>query len=153
MVQLFRSLLIKTSNRRKRVGRGISAGGGKTAGRGTKGQRSRSGANRKLPAWFEGGQTPLYRKLPKRSGFTRVRKRITVTTSIINNHYRSGEIVSPATLAKKRIIRPRQLEYAIKIIGEKPLVKVTFADVTLSSGLKAPQQNGDPAPDLAKSRS
>jgi large subunit ribosomal protein L15 len=52
---------------RKRVGRGISAGGGKTAGRGTKGQKSRTG--KKLRASFEGGQTPLIHKIPKNKGF------------------------------------------------------------------------------------
>jgi large subunit ribosomal protein L15 len=52
---------------RTRVGRGIAAGKGKTAGRGTKGQKSRAGG--KIPAWFEGGQTPLHRRIPKLRGF------------------------------------------------------------------------------------
>jgi len=53
--------------RKTRVGRGIAAGKGKTAGRGTKGQRSRAGAS--IPAWFEGGQTPLHQRIPKLRGF------------------------------------------------------------------------------------
>lgn len=52
---------------KKRVGRGRGSGKGKTSGRGHKGQKSRTGS--KIPAWFEGGQMPLYRRLPKR-GFT-----------------------------------------------------------------------------------
>jgi large subunit ribosomal protein L15 len=52
---------------RTRVGRGIAAGQGKTAGRGTKGQRSRTGAS--IPAWFEGGQTPIHIRVPKLHGF------------------------------------------------------------------------------------
>lgn len=52
---------------RTRVGRGIAAGKGKTAGRGTKGQKSRAGAS--IPAWFEGGQTPLHMRVPKLHGF------------------------------------------------------------------------------------
>ena len=52
---------------RRRVGRGIAAGQGKTAGRGTKGQKARAGG--KIPAWFEGGQTPLHQRLPKLRGF------------------------------------------------------------------------------------
>jgi large subunit ribosomal protein L15 len=52
---------------RTRVGRGIAAGKGKTAGRGTKGQRSRAGAS--IPPWFEGGQTPLHVRIPKLRGF------------------------------------------------------------------------------------
>jgi large subunit ribosomal protein L15 len=52
---------------RRRVGRGIAAGQGKTAGRGTKGQKARAGGT--IPAWFEGGQTPLHQRLPKLHGF------------------------------------------------------------------------------------
>ena len=53
---------------RTRVGRGIAAGQGKTAGRGTKGQKARAGGS--IPAWFEGGQTPLHMRIPKLHGFT-----------------------------------------------------------------------------------
>jgi len=53
--------------KRQRVGRGIAAGQGKTAGRGTKGQKARAGGT--IPAWFEGGQTPLHQRLPKLRGF------------------------------------------------------------------------------------
>ena len=52
---------------RTRVGRGIAAGGGKTAGRGTKGQKARAGGS--IPPWFEGGQTPLHQRIPKLRGF------------------------------------------------------------------------------------
>jgi large subunit ribosomal protein L15 len=57
---------------RRRVGRGIAAGQGKTAGRGTKGQKARAGG--KIPAWFEGGQTPLHQRIPKLRGFTNLFK-------------------------------------------------------------------------------
>jgi large subunit ribosomal protein L15 len=56
--------------RKTRVGRGIAAGKGKTAGRGTKGQKSRAGAS--IPAWFEGGQTPLHIRIPKLRGFRNI---------------------------------------------------------------------------------
>ncbi|HSX28718.1 MAG TPA: 50S ribosomal protein L15 [Candidatus Saccharimonadales bacterium] len=56
---------------RKRVGRGIAAGGGKTAGRGTKGQNARTG--KKLRAGFEGGQLPLMKRIPKKRGFRSIR--------------------------------------------------------------------------------
>ncbi len=56
--------------KKTRVGRGIAAGKGKTAGRGTKGQRSRAGAS--IPAWFEGGQTPLHIRIPKLRGFRNI---------------------------------------------------------------------------------
>lgn len=58
--------------KRKRVGRGISAGQGKTAGRGTKGQKARSGGGK--GPYFEGGQLPLARRLPFKRGFTNIRK-------------------------------------------------------------------------------
>ncbi len=64
---------------RKRVGRGIAAGGGKTAGRGTKGQKARAGAA--IPAWFEGGQTPLQQRIPKLHGF---RNRFRVEYEVVN---------------------------------------------------------------------
>ena len=59
-----------STKKRTRVGRGIAAGKGKTAGRGTKGQKSRAGAA--IPAWFEGGQTPLHIRIPKLRGFTNI---------------------------------------------------------------------------------
>jgi len=59
----------KATRRNKRVGRGIGSGSGKTCGRGHNGQRSRTGSS--IPAWFEGGQNPLYRRIPKR-GFTNI---------------------------------------------------------------------------------
>ena len=62
-----------STKRRTRVGRGIAAGKGKTAGRGTKGQKARAGAS--IPGWFEGGQTPVHVRVPKLRGFKR-RERI-----------------------------------------------------------------------------
>jgi large subunit ribosomal protein L15 len=64
---------------RTRVGRGIAAGKGKTAGRGTKGQKSRAGAS--IPAWFEGGQTPIHVRVPKLRGFKR---RFKVEYQVVN---------------------------------------------------------------------
>ena len=55
-----------------RVGRGIAAGKGKTAGRGTKGQKSRAGSS--IPAWFEGGQTPIHIRIPKLHGFRNINR-------------------------------------------------------------------------------
>lgn len=63
---------VGAKKKRKRVGRGISAGQGKTAGRGTKGQKARSGGGKGL--YFEGGQLPLARRLPFKRGFTNIRK-------------------------------------------------------------------------------
>src|SRR5262245_65939002 len=57
---------------KRRVGRGIAGGQGKAAGRGTKGQKARAGGT--IPAWFEGGQTPLHQRIPKLRGFTNLFK-------------------------------------------------------------------------------
>ena len=77
-------LNLTAKKNRKRVGRGISAGGGKTAGRGTKGQKSRTG--KKLRPGFEGGQTPWIQKIPKNKGFKSKRLRPQVVyTSALNN--------------------------------------------------------------------
>src|SRR5215203_2071504 len=64
---------------RTRVGRGIAAGKGKTAGRGTKGQKARSGGG--IPAWFEGGQTPLHMRIPKLRGF---KNRFKIEYEVVN---------------------------------------------------------------------
>lgn len=64
---------------RTRVGRGIAAGKGKTAGRGTKGQKARAGAS--IPAWFEGGQTPIHIRVPKLRGF---KNRFKIPYSVVN---------------------------------------------------------------------
>ena len=64
---------------RTRVGRGIAAGKGKTAGRGTKGQKARAGGS--IPPWFEGGQTPLHMRIPKLRGF---KNRFKVEYEVVN---------------------------------------------------------------------
>jgi large subunit ribosomal protein L15 len=64
---------------RRRVGRGIAAGQGKTAGRGTKGQKARAGGS--IPPWFEGGQTPLHMRIPKLRGF---KNRLKIEYEIVN---------------------------------------------------------------------
>jgi large subunit ribosomal protein L15 len=98
----------------RRVGRGISAGGGKTAGKGTKGQLARSGPG--LPGWFEGGQTPIHMRVPKLRGF---RNRFRAAWTPVNVA-RLGEAVeegrvTPETLARKGLIREGA---RIKVLGD-----------------------------------
>jgi large subunit ribosomal protein L15 len=68
-----------STKKKTRVGRGIAAGKGKTAGRGTKGQKARAGAS--IPGWFEGGQTPLHIRLPKLRGFRNIND---ITYEVVN---------------------------------------------------------------------
>ncbi len=117
--------------RKTRVGRGIAAGQGKTAGRGTKGQKSRSGYN--IPRKFEGGQTPLYLRLPKVRGFKHHKPEVTVIDrALINKHYQDNEVVSPETLKAKGLVS--STESPIKILGKEVVtVKVTFENVKQSN--------------------
>lgn len=118
----------KTKNR---VGRGIAAGQGKTAGRGTKGQKSRSGYN--LPRKFEGGQTPLILRLPKIRGFKKTNKPqiVVIDRTLINKHFKDGDVVSPTSLLEKKLIT--NAGAPIKILGStKVTVNVTYEDVKQS---------------------
>ena len=86
---------------RTRVGRGISAGKGKTAGRGTKGQKARAGGS--IPPWFEGGQTPLHMRIPKLRGF---KNRFKVDYEVVNvgaiaQRYDAGAFAEADTAPKK----------------------------------------------------
>jgi large subunit ribosomal protein L15 len=100
---------------RRRVGRGISAGQGKTAGKGTKGQLARSGPG--LPGWFEGGQTPIHMRIPKMRGFKNTRFRVSyvgVNVGRLGDYAVDGK-VTPETLAAKGLTRP---DARLKILGE-----------------------------------
>lgn len=104
---------------RKRVGRGPASGTGKTSGRGHKGQNSRSGGG--VRPGFEGGQTPLFRRIPKR-GFTNIHR---TEYAIVNveslNVFEDGTVVTPELLLETRIAR--KLEAGIKILGNGALTK------------------------------
>jgi large subunit ribosomal protein L15 len=87
---------------RNRVGRGIGSGNGKTAGRGTKGQNSRSGGGVRLG--FEGGQTPLFQRLPKR-GFTNInRKEFAIINLDVLNRFEEGTEVTPELLIETGVV-------------------------------------------------
>lgn len=105
----------------KRVGRGPGSGLGKTSGRGENGQKSRSGAS--IPAWFQGGQSPLYRRLPKR-GFNNARFRkefATLNLSQLNMFFKDGDTVTPEVLKTRGIIK-KSLS-GIKILANGELDK------------------------------
>lgn len=111
---------IGATHRRKRVGRGPGSGLGKTSGTGHKGQKSRSGVS--IPATFEGGQLPLYRRLPKR-GFSnsRFKKEYAVINVSDLNKFEDGTIVTPALLNETGIVT-KQLD-GIKVLGNGTLEK------------------------------
>lgn len=111
-----------SKKRKKRVGRGIAAGQGKTAGRGTKGQGARSGGGK--GPYFEGGQLPLVRRLPFKRGFTNIWR---VEYAEVNlerlARFRKGAEVSPETLVEAGIIKSERKPVVILGRGElkKPL--------------------------------
>jgi len=99
---------------RKRLGRGVGSGQGKTAGRGTKGHNSRSGGG--VRPGFEGGQMPLHRRLPKR-GFTNIfKKKISVINIRDLSEFESGSIVDVAALVRKGLVKGRW--DGIKLLGQ-----------------------------------
>ena len=116
--------MIKLNNRTKinktkiRVGRGIGSGKGKTSGRGVKGQKSRSGVAIKS---FEGGQMPLYRRLPKRGFNPIVRKKIAILnldkiqSFIDKKSLKSNDIINSELLIKLRLIKKNSIK--LKILG------------------------------------
>jgi large subunit ribosomal protein L15 len=99
---------------RKRLGRGIGSGTGKTAGKGHKGQNARSGGG--VRPGFEGGQTPLLKRIPKR-GFNNARfatEFVEVNVSKFNN-FEAGTVVTPALLREKGIIK--SFKDGVKVLG------------------------------------
>ena len=109
---------------RTRVGRGIAAGQGKTAGRGTKGQKARAGAS--IPAWFEGGQTPIHVRVPKLRGF---KNRFKIEYAVVN----VGQISAYAE-AGRFGVEAEQPKAAKGKASDQPVVTVN-AEVLANAGL------------------
>lgn len=115
--------------KKKRVGRGVGSGHGKTSGKGHKGLRSRAGAGGKLRLGFEGGQMPLIRRIPKR-GFN---SKFKIVSQVINieqlNHFRKDEVVDLKKLRESNLIKT--LNKPVKILGDgevkKPLTVYAHA--------------------------
>jgi large subunit ribosomal protein L15 len=100
-----------------RVGRGESGRRGKTAGRGTKGAKARG----TMPNWFEGGQMPIYRRLPKLKGFKNPNKEYFALINVDRlNEFRKGSTVGPDELREKGLVKKRG---RIKVLGEGELKK------------------------------
>ena len=110
----YNELNIKKDRKSNRVGRGISAGQGKTAGRGTKGQKARTGWTKK--AGFEGGQNPLVARLPKLRGFKRhVKGATTITTAKLNEF---DKLVDNYALYEAKFIKNPDVPVKVVLRGE-----------------------------------
>ena len=109
-----------STQKRKIVGRGPGSGLGKTSGRGEKGQKARSGAS--IKPWFEGGQTPLFKRLPKR-GFTNINRKefAVVNLGDINNKFEAGSVIDVEALKQAGLVKK---EYeGVKILSNGELTK------------------------------
>ena len=109
-----------SKHRRKRVGRGDSSGLGKTAGRGEKGQKSRTGAV--IRPFFEGGQIPLFRRLPKR-GFKNADRIIYALVNLdkLNDNFEAGDVVDFDALRAKKLLA--KSDTIIKILANGEITK------------------------------
>ena len=108
------------THERKRVGRGMGSGLGKTSGKGEKGQKARSGVS--IPATFEGGQLPLYRRLPKR-GFSNYKFKIKYATINVSdlNRFADGTVITPELLRDCGLLK-KQYD-GVKVLGNGTLEK------------------------------
>lgn len=106
-----------STHKKKRVGRGPGSGLGKTAGRGNKGQKSRSGYSGKIG--FEGGQMPLQRRLPKR-GFTNIFKKqwTEITLTALENGFEANESATPEVMHERGVIAKGKRDVVVLGTGE-----------------------------------
>ncbi len=107
---------------RKRVGRGISSGHGKTSGRGHKGQKARSGGVNKRG--FEGGQTPFYKRIPKLWRFKNYpfkKEYVVINVDLLEERFEDGAEITPEILKEKGIVK--QMKDGIKLLGRGEVTK------------------------------
>ena len=102
-----------------RKGRGPGSGNGKTAGKGHKGQNARSGGG--VRPGFEGGQIPLYRKLPKRGFHNKFAKTYSIVNVDVFNKFEDGAVVDLATLLENKIVR--KANDGLKVLGNGEITK------------------------------
>ena len=125
-MQLAEILSVNDSRKKmKRVGRGPGSGHGKTSTRGHKGQKARAGKGSKIRAGFEGGQMPLYRRLPKRGFVHENKKEWTVINVEQLNVFEKNSVITPDMLQSQGITK--NVKYGIKLLGNGDLkVPVTI---------------------------
>ncbi len=121
--------------KRKRVGRGGASGTGKTSGRGMNGQKSRAGGGKR--AGFEGGQTPLARRLPKLPGFRNINRveYLPVNVGRLELKFEGGDVVDGASLVAKGIIKHE--DALVKVLGDGELTKALTVRVDKVSAIAA----------------
>jgi large subunit ribosomal protein L15 len=128
-------LITKARKSKRRIGRGIAAGRGKTAGRGTKGQNSRSGG--RVRPGFEGGQNPLYARIPKIPGFTsKINDKEEITTGQLEKTFNANSQITTMNLAQAKLISSPYS--SVKLIYKGELTKKFKLEIqAVSSSAKA----------------
>ena len=129
---------------RKRLGRGIGSGQGKTAGRGHKGQGQRNGVS--FSPIFQGGASPLVRRVPKR-GFNNswAASVVVINVGDLNEAFQAGDVVSPETLEKANLVKGRYDELKVLGNGElKKKLKVSAHRFSKSAAEKITKAGGEP---------
>jgi large subunit ribosomal protein L15 len=132
-----------STKRRRRIARGIGSGMGKTATRGTKGQKAR----RQISPWFEGGQTPIHRRLPQKKGFRNINhiEYAVINLDDLQNHFDAKSEVTPEALAAKGLIAKKR--DGVKVLGFGKLEKAlkVQADAFSASAKAAIEKAGGEA--------
>jgi len=131
-----------STHKKKRVGRGPGSGLGKTAARGEKGQKSRSGYSRKIG--FEGGQMPLHRRLPKR-GFTNIFKKqwVEISLAALERHFAANDEINPDVLHTRGLIKKAKHDVVVLGTGEiSKALKVSAHRFTKSAREKIEKAGG-----------
>ena len=141
-----------STHAKKRRGLGPASGLGGTAGRGHKGQRARAGSGSRVPRWFEGGQMPIQRRVPKR-GFTNIHK---VEYQVVNvamlDRFRKGEAVNRDSLKKKRLIDRGDMP--VKLLGNgdvKEIFQISVDAVSATARIKIEAAGGSITLPVARS--
>lgn len=120
--------------RSKRLGRGCGSRRGTYSGRGVKGQKARAGA--RIRPGFEGGQTPLYARLPKRRGFRAFQEKgVIVQVGQLEQSFAAGATITRSALRRARLIPPRARR--VKILGNGEVTKALTLSVPVSASAKA----------------
>jgi large subunit ribosomal protein L15 len=132
-------LNLESAKDKKRVGRGIGSGYGKTAGRGTKGQNARTGGGVRIG--FEGGQNPLAKRLPKKRGFTSLsRIEFQVVNLSVLDRFKAGSVIDAEALANAGLVKKADGRVKLLASGElskKLTLKVNAASATARKAIEA----------------
>ncbi len=129
-----------STKRKRRIARGIGSGMGKTATRGTKGQKAR----RQIPNWFEGGQTPIHRRLPVKKGFRNINHKeyAIVNLDDLEKHFKAGETVTPETIVERGVMSDLKDGLKVLAFGELKIKLTVKANKFSKTAIAAIEKAG-----------